>query len=200
LERRLSGLLEEPADATPLTKDEQQGLIPTWITTRADLNHAERDNILRGLVWARRRKALPSEMVTDAFSMRLHKAMFGEVWNWAGAYRKTDKNIGTQWWRVPLECAELFDTIRYWIDHETYQPDELAVRFHHMLVSIHPFPNGNGRHSRMMADLLVERLNRQPFTWGRGNLVEGELRHTYIRALRDADENDIRSLLAFSRS
>ena len=127
--------------------------------------------------------------------------MFGEVWSWAGTYRRTARNIGVEAYRIQIEMAAMFDDVRYWLEKDTYPPDETAVRLHHRLVFIHPFPNGNGRHARLMADLLSERLGGKPFSWGGGALVSvGELRSRYIAALRVADGHDIKPLLAFARS
>jgi Fic-DOC domain mobile mystery protein B len=135
------------------------------------------------------------------FALSLHKCMFGDVWRWAGTYRTTALDIGIDAYRIPVEIAALFDDVRYWVEHETYPPDEIAVRLHHRLVAIHPFPNGNGRHTRLMADLLIERLGGEPFSWGGGALADtGELRTRYIEALRAADTHDIGPLLAFARS
>jgi len=190
-------------DATPIQPDDQKKLIPTWIQSRDDLNVAEEDNIASGLGWAKRRRPKPLVIATDAFSRNLHKVMFGKVWKWAGAYREVElENIGVPRWQIASRSAELFDQFRYWIEHSTFTPDEVAVRFHHQLVFVHAFTNGNGRHSRMMADLLAESLGREPFTWGRGDLGDdtGELRRTYIAALRKADNGDIGDLLAFARS
>lgn len=197
----LTDLFVEPADATPLTIEEQQGLRLTWVTSRNDLNLAERDNVEEGMAWARKRRVGPLDIVTEKFSHELHERMFGDVWQWAGIYRRTNKNLGRDWWLVPTECKALFDNFRYWIEHETFPPDELAVKLHHQLVAIHPFPNGNGRHSREMGDLLIERLGGKPFTWGRGSLVEeGALRRTYIEALHEADAQDLTPLMEFARS
>jgi Fic-DOC domain mobile mystery protein B len=124
----------------------------------------------------------------------------GDVWDWAGQYRLTERNIGIDPHRIPNEMAMLFDDVRYWVAHETYPPDEIAIRLHHRLVAIHPFPNGNGRHARLMADLLIERLGGKPFTWGGGGLHDmGELRASYIKALRAADNHEIEPLLEFAR-
>ncbi|KKC31161.1 cell division protein Fic [Devosia psychrophila] len=196
------GLFDEAEHATPLSVDDQKGMIPTWVTTRADLNVAEQDNILAGLAWAQRRRLKPLKIATDEFSRTLHRMMFGKVWKWAGRYRQSTLNIGVEPWMIANESAVLFDTFRYWTEHSTFSPDELAVQFHHRIVAVHPFPNGNGRHSRMMADLLVESLGGQPFTWGGGNLQEdtSELRRAYITTLKQADAHDTAPLLAFARS
>jgi Fic-DOC domain mobile mystery protein B len=127
--------------------------------------------------------------------------MFGDVWDWAGNYRLTERNIGIEPQRIPNDLIMMLDDVRYWVAHNTYPPDEIAVRLHHRLVAIHPFPNGNGRHARMMADLLIERLGGEPFSWGGATLHDvGELRDRYVTALRAADDHDIEPLVTFARS
>lgn len=199
----MTDLFQEPEDATPLEPGEREGLLQSWITHRSDLNEAEQENIIKGAAWARGGRARKlTNLLNIGFALALHKRMFGEVWKWAGTFRRTIRNIGIDAYRIPMEMAALFDNVRYWIEHETYPPDEIAVRLHHQLVSIHPFPNGNGRHSRLMADLLIETLGGEPFSWGgSGNLADtGELRTRYIAALKAADNHDIGPLLAFARS
>jgi Fic-DOC domain mobile mystery protein B len=198
----VTDLFKEPGGATPLEPDERAALRQSWITHRRDLNEAEQENIIKGVAWSlRRRSRKPAELLTVDFALSLHRRMFGEVWRWAGAYRQTAKNIGIDAHGVPAEMPMLFDDIRYWRENATYPPDEIAVRLHHRLAAIHPFPNGNGRHARLMADLLVERLGGEAFTWGGGSLSDaGELRASYITALRAADGHDIAPLLSFARS
>lgn len=198
----MTDLSQAPDDATPLGPGERDGLLQTWITHRADLNAAEQENIVKGAAWARRLRGIEAaDLLNDAFARTLHKRMFGEVWKWAGTYRQTERNIGIAAYRIPIEMAALFDDVRYWTEHGAYPPDEIAVRLHHRLAALHPFPNGNGRHARMMADLLIERLGGEPFGWGGGSLVDaGELRARYVAALRAADGHDIAPLLAFARS
>jgi len=184
---------------TPLEAEEREQLIPTYITTRAELNEAEQVNITRASLWLRRARNV--DVLDDAFQRDLHKRMFGEVWKWAGQYRKTPRNIGIEAYRIPMAVRELVHDARYWVDNGTYPPDEIAIRFSHRLVSIHPFPNGNGRHSRLVADLLAIELGQPRFTWGRANLVDpGETRGAYVAALRAADGGEIEPLLAFARS
>jgi len=197
----VTDLFQEPDDATPLEPEEREGLLQTWITHRSDLNEAEQENIVKGAAWARSRRQRNADILNEGFARSLHRRMFGDVWRWAGTFRQTERNIGIEAHRIANDLGMMFDDVRYWVDHQTYPPDEIAVRLHHRLVAIHPFPNGNGRHARLMADLLIERLGGQPFTWGGGSLHDiGELRRQYIDALRAADNHDISGLLNFARS
>jgi Fic-DOC domain mobile mystery protein B len=173
-------------------------LIPSYITLRSELNAAEQANILEAGEWALARKR---NVLEERFLTNLHRRMFGRVWRWAGQFRKTDRNIGVDPYRIPADLRQLFDDCRYWIEHGTYSGDEIAARFHHRLVLIHPFPNGNGRHSRLAADLLLVKLGRPRFSWGLVNLVDAtETRQRYVAALRAADHHDIGPLLEFVRS
>lgn len=191
---------ETPDGATPLDPDEADGLLLSHITTRAELDRWEQENIAEAEAWAFRRT--PSDILSDGFARRLHKRMFGNVWRWAGTYRKTGKNIGLDAWQIATELRTLCDDCQVWIAQAVYPPDEIAVRFHHRLTAIHPFANGNGRHARLMTDILLVYLLGQPrFTWGSGNLVNaGECRKQYITALRAADRYDYGQLLTFVRS
>ena len=190
--------LDYAPGATPLDADELASLIPGHITTQGELNEWEQLNIVQGDTWARKQR---KEILDEGFLRRLHQQMFGETWRWAGTFRKSDKNIGVDWLRIGVEVKNLLDDVRYQIENNSLPPDEIAVRFHHRLVAIHPFPNGNGRHARLMADLLAERLGRPRFTWGSASLVDAnETRQRYIAALQAADARDIAPLLAFARS
>ena len=191
-------LLEGDDAATPVTPDERTDLIPAYITTRAELNAAEQANIAKATVWALRGNL---DVLDDAFLRNLHKRLLGEVWRWAGSYRQTDRNIGVAAIYIPVEVRRLIDDTRYWIAQQTFPADEIAARFHHRLVLVHPFPNGNGRLARLATDLLLKSLGRPPFTWGRVNLVAAsETRAAYVTALRAADRHDIGPLLAFVRT
>lgn len=194
-------LLENDDAATPLTPDERVGLIPSYITLRSELNEAEQANVLEGEAWLLGSRRRMARLLDEMTLKRLHKAMFGKVWRWAGKYRQTARNIGVEAYRVPMEMRTMLDDVRFWIEHGTFEGDEIAVRFHHRLVWIHAFPNGNGRHGRLAADALALRLGRPRFPWGRENLVDpGETRSRYVAALRAADNHEIAPLLAFSRS
>ena len=195
----MSDLFAQPDDATPLDAEEREGLAQTWITTRADLNEAEQANIDDAVAWTGRRR--DTEILTEGFVFELHKRMFGDVWSWAGSTRKTGKNIGVDPRQIHIQLGGLLRDARYWVEHRSFSADEIAVRLHHGLVAIHPFPNGNGRHARLMADLLIAQLGGEPFSWGGGILRDiGTLRAEYIGALRAADNHDFTPLLAFARS
>jgi Fic-DOC domain mobile mystery protein B len=190
--------LMEKDDATPLSPDERNGLIPTYISLRRELNEAEQAGILIADQWAFERKR---DVLSEGFLRDLHRRMFGEVWKWAGAFRTTERNLGVEPWKIVSDLRLVLDDVRFWIEHQTYAPDEIAVRFHHRLVWIHPFPNGNGRLSRLAADLLAVQLGRERFTWGSANLTAaGSARQRYIDALHAADAHNLAPLLAFVRS
>ena len=185
--------------ATELAAADREALIPTWIVTRDDLNRAERDNIAAGLRWARRSRF----DVLDADDLLgLHKRMFGDVWRWAGEPRTVETNIGrADWWALREHLHQLLGSIRAQIEHGGRDPDEIAIDFHHQLVAIHVFPNGNGRHARLAADLLAIRLGRPPFSWGRSDLVKvGDARAAYRAALKAVDASDLGPLRTFARS
>lgn len=189
-----------PDGATPLNPDEIEGLKLTHITSRSELDRWEQDNILEALGWLESTR--PKDILNEQFIRKLHRKMFVDVWRWAGKFRLSDKNIGGPWHQVPVELKNLCDDVTVWIEAKPMPPDEIAARLHHRLVSIHPFSNGNGRHARLMADLLLENVLNQPkFTWGSRNLVKaGDARSTYIAALRAADRFDMKPLIEFARS
>ena len=189
-------LFTEGEGNTPLSADERADLIPN-LATKEELNEWERQNILEAYAWA----LAPNNLRRRDPLVDLHLRMFDQTWKWAGTYRTTEKNIGVPHHEIRDRLAALLGDARYWREQGTYAPDELAVRFHHRLVFIHPFANGNGRHARLMADVLAQRQDRPIFTWGGADLARaGDFRRRYIDALRAADANDIAPLLAFARS
>lgn len=191
-------LFEQNDAATPLSEEEKEGLTPSYITLRGELNEAEQANILEAEEWAFKRKR---DVLDERFLNVLHKRMYGRVWRWAGEYRRTGKNIGVDAYRIPTDLRQLIDDCSFWIENETYPPDEIAARFHHKLVWIHAYPNGNGRHARLATDLLLTALGRERFTWGRVNLVDAsETRQAYVAVLRAADGHDYGPLFEFVRS
>ena len=186
---------------TPLSPDEQADLIPN-LSTRDELNEWERTNILIAYDWALNPRTLRrNDPMTEPYLRDLHHRMFDQTWKWAGRYRTTEKNIGIPHHQIREALAALLGDARYWLEHQTFPPDEIAIRFHHRLVFIHPFSNGNGRHGRLMADVLAKTQHMPVFTWGGADIVQhGDFRRSYIDALRAADKNDIGPLLAFARS
>jgi Fic-DOC domain mobile mystery protein B len=194
----MSDLFEQADDATPLTPEETRELIPSHMAYRSELNEAEEANIARAQDWAfsRRRDPLSEKVIKD-----LHRHMLGEVWRWAGRFRTSERNLGIPYYEIPVAVCQLLEDTRTWVEHQTYSPDEIAVRFHHRLVQIHPFPNGNGRHARLMADILVMSFGEKRFSWGSAQLRDaGDVRRRYIDALQAADNHDIRPLIEFARS
>jgi Fic-DOC domain mobile mystery protein B len=187
---------------TPLDEDEKNGLrIPT-IAIRQELDEFEQQNIEDAMLWVFN-KSLNAEIVlTEKFICDLHKRMYGQVWSWAGKFRKTDKNLGIDKWKIPVELRALCDDALFWMINQTFSNDEIALRFKHRLVSIHCFSNGNGRHSRLMADIIISKVLNQPiFSWGSGSLVkEDNARKSYLKALKSADCGELKPLLLFSRS
>jgi len=188
-----------PVGATPLNEDERHGLKIGHVTTREELNRFEQDNINEAFQWLESRRK--SDILTEKFVKTLHIKMFGKVWRWAGSFRRSGKNIGVDWPHISAQLHTLMQDVRYWIDHKTYSQDEIAVRFHHKLVWIHLFANGNGRHARLMTDILLkEVLKQKPFTWNKNNIDgEEQSRDLYIKALQKADHNDYSALLDFVR-
>ena len=193
-------MFDYPEGATPIDEDEKEGLLIPHISTKEELNELEQRNISDAYSWLDRTRR--RDYLSEEFIRKLHEKMFGKVWAWAGDYRRTEKNIGVDWAQIPIQFRQLLNDVRYWIDQETYSPDEIAARFHHRLVLIHLFPNGNGRHARVMTDILLEKvLDQEPFSWGSGSLIEeGDVRTTYIQALRSADAHDYEPLLYLVRS
>lgn len=188
-----------PPGATALDADESQGLIPRHITTQAELNEWEQANLIEGTQWAFRQSR--RDLLDEVFLRDLHHRMFGKTWRWAGTYRNSEKNIGVDPLQIQVQLRNLLQDVRTQIEFSAYGPDELAVRFHHRLVSIHPFANGNGRHARLASDMLATRLGAAVFSWGGQSLVAASSKRlAYLEALRAADRRDIGPLLAFARS
>ena len=191
-------LVGEPDGSTPLDPDEMEGLLHKHVTIRGELDQLEQANIVEGMNWLKKQKR--PDVLTEGFACELHKRLFGKVWKWAGSFRRTEKNIGIDPVQIAIQLRQLLDDARFWIENGTYPPKELAARFHHKLVYIHLFPNGNGRHARIMADALLTKLMDEPaIDWAGGYRLESmnERRDQYIAALRDADGHDFDALFAF---
>jgi Fic-DOC domain mobile mystery protein B len=193
-------LISRTTQPHPLTAEEKRDLKPSHIAFKHELDEAEQGNIARAQLWVLRRPARV-DLLTESFVLQLHRQMLKDVWKWAGKYRRTERNMGINYWLIQTELRRLLDDVKAWIDYKSYPPDEIAVRFHHRLVSIHPFPNGNGRHARLMADLLIMRLGGTRFTWGSTSLrALSETRRCYVAALKAADAHDLGPIMEFARS
>ncbi len=209
---------EYPAGATPLDPDEIVGLIPDHITTQAELNEWEQANILEAEMWLSASHRFAYNVPTSgynavgsygtnlnvnallevAFLQQIHKRMFNKTWRWAGQFRKSNKNIGPDWIYVSIHLRELLEDIKYQVTNDSYEINEIAARLHHRLVAIHLFPNGNGRHARLVTDRFLIANNRPRLSWGQSNLYENSIiRKEYIKALQAADKHDYSALLAF---
>jgi Fic-DOC domain mobile mystery protein B len=190
-----------PEGATPLEPEEQEGLIPTFVQTKGELNEWEQVNILEAEQWLFSRSRLKNFEVSRDWLLRIHKQMFGQVWRWAGRLRTTERNIGVDPIAIGVELRKLCDDATFWLENGTFPLDQAAARLHHRLVVIHPFPNGNGRHARLVADAVLAKHGAERFTWGRGSLDnDASVRRRYIEALRSADRYDIDPLMEFIRS
>jgi Fic-DOC domain mobile mystery protein B len=187
---------------TPLSEEELEGLKIPSVTTREELDEFEQYNIEKAIQWTIGKKFKSEDLLSETFIKGLHKRMYGEVWKWAGSFRNSEKNLGIKSFLIPVQLKQLLDDAKFWYDNNTYSPDEMAVRFKHELVSIHCFPNGNGRHSRLMADLIMEKLYGEPFlTWGSSDLVKAsDKRKAYIEAIKMADNHDLNALILFAKT
>jgi Fic-DOC domain mobile mystery protein B len=187
---------------TPIDEDEKDGLLIKSITTREELDEFEQNNIQQALLWLFTKRITSKNILTEDFILNLHFKMFGEVWKWAGQFRNTNKNIGVDKYEIAQNLRILLDDCRFWIEHKTYSDDEAALRFKHRLVSIHCFANGNGRHSRLIADVISERIfGGKVFSWGGNDLAKkSAARANYLRAVKAADAGNISLLLEFART
>jgi len=187
---------------TPIDDDEKEGLLIKTISTRGELDEFEQYNIEKAVQWTLKNKFKTERILQEDFILELHKRMYNEVWKWAGHFRKTNKNIGVDNYQIAIELRNLLEDCRYWITDKTFDEDNISIRFKHRLVQIHLFPNGNGRHSRLCADVLISHVFKKPvFTWGKSNLAKpGLAREKYMKAIYSADAGDIKPLITFARS
>lgn len=187
---------------TPLDEDEKEGLLIPTITTREELDEFEQLNIEKAVeYYLLRRNFKKEDILSEKFIFEVHKRMLGDVWEWAGTIRRSNKNLGVDKFQIPSRLRQLIENCRYWIENKTFPEEEIAIRFKHEIVSIHVFPNGNGRHSRLMADIMMKHIFKKAiFSWGHKDLVhQSKVRDEYIKALREADKGDMTSLIQFSR-
>jgi len=186
---------------TPLTPEEKLGMIPS-IVTRADLDAFEQENIIEARKWVMQSSTLSRiDVFTKKFLLNLHKRMYGHVWKWAGEFRKSNKNIGAEFYKIPAELHQLLQDADFWMVNKTYPISDLAIIFHHRLVKIHLFPNGNGRHARFCADVIIAKFGTEKLSWGGNSSLTkpDDMRKKYIAALREADSENYEPLLAFAR-
>ena len=187
---------------TPLNEEEKEGILIKSITTHGELDEHEQLNIEKAIEWIIGLKLEKERILTEEFIKTLHKKMLGKVWRWAGEFRRSEKNIGVKWINIGIDLRTLLDDTKFWIENKTFSPDEIAIRFKHRLVNIHCFPNGNGRHSRIMADIIIESVFGETiFTWNHSNMVKAnETRAEYIKSIREADKGNIKRLINFART
>jgi len=182
---------------TPLDEEEKEGLLIFSITKRGELDEFEQLNIQKAVEWTLKRKFRKEKILSEEFVKELHKRMFNDVWKLGGTFRNTNKNIGVDRFQISTELEKLLDDTKYWIEHQTFKPDEIAVRFKHKIVSIHCFANGNGRHSRLIADIIINQLFGMPvYSWGS---KADEARKNYLKAIRAADQGNYGLLIEFAR-
>jgi Fic-DOC domain mobile mystery protein B len=187
---------------TPLGEEEKEGLRIKTISTREELDEFEQYNIEKAIQWMYSKKMKKEQLLSEKFIRELHKKMYDDVWLWAGKFRTSEKNLGVASYKIATELKMLMDDCLFWIENNTFEPVEIAVRFKHKLVSIHCFANGNGRHSRLMADLIMEKVFEKPaFSWGGNDLVKPtDKRNSYIKAVQLADKNELQPLIEFAQS
>ena len=187
---------------TPLDEEETEGLKIKSITTQGELDEFEQLNIEKAVEWTIHANLKPERILTEKFIKDLHTEMYGDVWKWAGRFRNSNKNIGIEWTQIGTELKTLIDDAKFWIDNKTFPPEEVSIRFKHRIVAIHCFPNGNGRHSRMIADIIMENVfGLDIFSWNKSNMVKADdTRKKYIVALRKADKGDLSELIKFANN
>ena len=187
---------------TPIDEEEKLGLKVPIVSVKRELDEFEQKNIEDAMLWSLSNRWEARTVFSTEFLKKVHKQMFKQVWSWAGQYRMTNKNIGVEYWKVASEAKQLIDDAHHWYEYNVYDRLELAIRFKHRLVSIHCFPNGNGRHSRLMADIVMSHVYSQPvYTWGsRLSLPASEVRSKYISALKQADQGEFTPLIEFAGS
>ncbi len=187
---------------TPLDEEEKEGLLIPSVANKGELDEFEQQNIEEAIQWILGRSLKAETIFSERFVKSLHERMYGEIWKWAGQFRKSDKNLGIDKWQIPVALKTLLEDALFWVQNETYEADEIAIRFKHRIVNVHCFSNGNGRHSRLMADIIVEKLyKRSVFSWGAANLSkESRIREIYLRAVKEADKGNYQLLIDFARS
>jgi Fic-DOC domain mobile mystery protein B len=194
--------IENIEGQTPLNEEEKEGLLIKTITTRDELDEFEQQNIEKAIEWTMVRKFTTEKIVSEEFVRELHYKMFGDVWKWAGEFRRSNKNMGCDWKLVSMQLKQLNDDCNYWILNKPFSEEEIAIRYKHRIVSIHCFSNGNGRHSRLMGDVIISHIfGKNFFTWGGASLVKNEKTRTnYLKVIKQADKGEIKPLITFAKT
>ena len=81
----------------------------------------------KAVEWTIHTKLKPERILTEKFVKEIHKKMYGDVWKWAGKFRKSDKNIGISWPQISIELKNLIDDTNFWIKNKTFEPEEIAA-------------------------------------------------------------------------
>ena len=148
-------LFKDRGGQTPLPPELQKGLISKNVQTIGELDEYEEQNIAEGMVWLEDSNA---NSLNYSFWLRLHKKLFGNVWNWAGEIRSHD--LGNADFLYPEKVRpalmQLIGDAEYWFKNDTYPKKETIARIHEKLLTIHPFANGNGRWSRILTEYICK--------------------------------------------
>jgi Fic-DOC domain mobile mystery protein B len=184
---------------TPI--DDISGLKPKGLTTRAQLNAVEARNmrkaVVRYLVIKPSRRQAP---FTLEWCYKLHRQMFGEVWRWAGQKRTTELNIGVPFHRIDVDLKNLMADLAFWREKGEMDPIEQVARLHHRAVFIHPFLNGNGRWSRLLANIFQKQSTDKLTIWPEETVGNASvIREEYLAAVRSGDKGDYNPLIALHR-
>ena len=184
-------------DATPLTDISGLKLPNNKVYSLKEIYIYEANNI--ALATLKYLAAPPSKELASfsyEWMQKLHCDMFDNVWDWAGKFRKVELSIGIKAYLVPISLKDLVDDIEFWKKNKTFDMYETATRIHHRAVQIHPFQNGNGRWSRMLANIYLRQNGSMPVKWQEDLLSsENPKRNEYIKALKMADNGDYKALI-----
>jgi Fic-DOC domain mobile mystery protein B len=183
-----------PQGATPL--NDYSGLKLSWVQFLSDLNRAEAENIfLAQKRYLHCAVNSPETWFNPGVLKKIHWAMFHKVWEWAGSFRTVHTNIGLKPHLIPTQLALFCAEIRSWSQSACDLTIlERAARIHHRLVAIHPFENGNGRFSRLIADRYLKAYHYSYPIWPSFE-NDGDIRSYYIQSLKCADQGEYEVLI-----
>ena len=157
--------LEPGYGETPIPGDELAALVPHVIDTlaapitRADIYDLE-SAVLQDVTETQLAAALDGsltldDLLNDYFLRDLHTQLYGDIWMWAGRWRQYEVNIGVAPEHIAVELRSAMGNIGYrWERAADWTPRELGVAVHAEAVRVHPFTDGNGRTTRLLADLV----------------------------------------------